>query len=185
VKRKQRWAVFISGRGSNLQALLDLSGEVETVLVVSSRKQAPGLWRARRAGVPTTVLPKTIDWDDLDAQLRRHRVSAIVLAGFMKIVPESFIERWKGLIFNLHPSLLPLYPGMNSIECSYRDRAAMGVSFHHVVPEVDAGEILLQKQVFKRSEALELGLTLEEAEFFIHVTEHRVMREAIGYRAWI
>src|SRR5688500_7867576 len=100
-----RIAIFISGRGSNMQALLDLPANVRCVLVVSSKANAPGLLRARRQGIPTLVLDKKIDYEALHLELLKRKIERIFLAGFMKVVPASFIEKWQGKIVNLHPSL--------------------------------------------------------------------------------
>jgi phosphoribosylglycinamide formyltransferase-1 len=170
---KKRWAVFISGTGSNLGALLEQRGSVDLRLVVSSSSQAHGLLKAKRAGVPTLILSKPIDWQSLLVSLKEFNVNAIFLAGFMKIIPQSFIEDFKGFIVNLHPSLLPAYPGLQSIEKAFQDQKPLGVSVHAVIPEVDAGEILLQR----RTEAHE---DFKNTEFLVHVSEQRLVREVIS-----
>ncbi len=182
---KPRWGILISGRGSNLAALLDLGDEIDVRLVVSSSAQAQGLLRARRAGVSTELAPvaagtKKIDWAALDALLRARGISHIFLAGFMKVLPASFVDRWTGRILNLHPSLLPNYPGLNSIERAHTDRADMGLSVHLVTAEVDSGRVLCRRRCLKADEVR--GYSLDQAEFLVHVDEQRTVKEAI--RRW-
>lgn len=141
-RRSKAWAVLISGRGSNLQALLDLAPEVDIRRVYSSSPKAAGLRRARRSGVPARVLKSPIDWEALDRELRQAGIECLFLAGFMRLVPESFVNVWRGRILNVHPSLLPAYPGLKSFERSWSDGAPVGASVHVVVPELDAGPVL-------------------------------------------
>lgn len=178
-----RWCVLISGRGSNLGALIDAGIDIR--LVLSSDAKAMGLLRARRAGINTGLTPfqtaegarkPKIDWDKLDRALRAHGITQIFLAGFMKIVPASFISKWRGRILNLHPSLLPNYPGLNSIERAFNERSDMGLTVHEVNEDVDAGRIVCQRRSLK-AEELE-GYLLGSAEFRIHVDEQRTIKEA-------
>ena len=192
--RRPVWAVLISGRGSNLGALLELREEIDIRLVVSSNARAPGLLRAKRAGVPTALTPtvpatsagakpgaRKIDWPALRAQLRTAGVTHVFLAGFMKIVPPSFVASFApGHIVNLHPSLLPSYPGLNSIERAHADGAAIGVTVHEVVEEVDAGKVILQRRTLTTTELR--AYSLAQAEFLVHVDEQRLIKEAI--RRW-
>ncbi len=165
---RSNWAVMISGTGSNLSALLDLDPVLSVGLVISDKKNAYGLSRARRRGIPTYHFENN-DWDDLQNQLKRYLIDYIFLAGFMKICPENFLKNWSGRIFNVHPSLLPTYPGLKSIERSFNDKAPMGVTIHEVTPAVDKGLILLQRKIVSTD-------TLESSEFQIHISEHRVVR---------
>lgn len=189
---RRRWAVLISGRGSNLAALLDLRDEIDIRIVMSSEPKAYGLLRARRAGVPTALTPMVevatksgqkklrIDWPQLEAELHRAGVTHIFLAGFMRIVPADFISRWQGRILNLHPSLLPQYPGLDSIARAFNERASIGVTVHEVNEEVDAGEIICQRHSLNAEELK--NYSLASAEFLVHVDEQRVVKEAI--RRW-
>lgn len=182
---RKRWAILISGRGSNLSALLDLGDEMEISLVLSSNSEAPGLFRARRAGVPAEVTPliegtRKIDWPKLDQRLRQAGITHIFLAGFMRVIPSSFVDLWKDRILNLHPSLLPAYPGLNSIERAYSEGADIGVTVHVVTEEVDAGEVILQRRSLKAGDIGEYSLA--SAEFLVHVDEQRAVREAV--RRW-
>lgn len=174
---RRRWAVFISGRGSNLAALLEMRDTIDIALVVSSTGKAHGLLRARRAGVPTLILPKPIRWDEIDPALQARGVSDIFLAGFMRVLPAAFVARWHGRILNLHPSLLPLYPGLDSIRRAYEDDADVGASVHVVTEGVDEGQVILQRDSLKRPRAR--GYSLERSEFTVHVDEQRLIREAV------
>lgn len=181
----KRWAVLISGRGSNLAALLELREEIDIRLVVSSSAQAYGLLRARRTGVPTQLTPfvsgtKKIDWTELNRVLRAHGITHIFLAGFMKIVPESFVAEWRGRIVNLHPSLLPKYPGLKSIERAYEAGDSIGITVHEVNEEVDAGDVICQRRCLNAAEVREYSL--REVEFFVHVDEQRTVKEVA--RRW-
>jgi folate-dependent phosphoribosylglycinamide formyltransferase PurN len=192
--RRSQWAVLISGRGSNLAALLDLQDEIDVRLVLSSNSKAYGLKRAERAGVPCGMVPTTstvhesgrlrkiIHWPALSRLLKEKGITHIFLAGFMKVVPAVFIEEWAGRILNLHPSLLPAYPGLHSIERAIADRADLGVSIHEVVEDVDAGPMLCQRVVMRGEK---IGVAIDKnildsatIEFLVHVCEQKVVKEA-------
>lgn len=172
-----KWAVFVSGNGSNLQALLDAEPKIHIAVVVSNKAEAFGVERARRASVPVVILPATIDWEALSAELEARAIDRIFLAGFMKVIPPGFIHRWADRILNLHPSLLPEYKGLRAIERSYSDRAAMGVTIHWVTADLDAGPILLQREVFAAGAAGHLSL--EEAVSAIHRAENEMVVAAV------
>ena len=153
-----RVAALISGRGSNLQALIDACGQqdfpAEIVLVVSNVPGAAGLERAARAGIAT----RTIDHrafqgrepfeDTLDAALSAARAELVCLAGFMRILTTPFVQRWQGKLINIHPSLLPKYPGLDTHARAIADGEAFaGCTVHYVVPEVDAGPTIVQASV--------------------------------------
>jgi phosphoribosylglycinamide formyltransferase 1 len=174
VLRRDRWAIFISGTGSNLNALLDERTLIDTALVVSSTPQAYGLVRAKRAGVPTLILGRTIDWKALHEELEVQNIDRIFLMGFMKLLPAEFVEKWKGRIFNVHPSLLPEYPGLKSIERAFNEGQPLGVTVHEVIAEMDSGPSVIQRKVGS------LGpITLSVAEFMVHLNEHRLVRESV------
>ncbi|HEX2376138.1 MAG TPA: formyltransferase family protein, partial [Gaiellales bacterium] len=107
-----RVGVLISGEGTNLQALID-AGDIDVACVVSSRPDARGLERAAGAGIPAAA---ATDEDETAAFLDRHDVGLVVLAGYMRILPEAFVARYSGRIVNVHPSLLPAFPGAHAIE---------------------------------------------------------------------
>ncbi|GIK49550.1 MAG: phosphoribosylglycinamide formyltransferase [Hyphomonadaceae bacterium] len=150
---KKRVAVLISGRGSNLQALLDAEQDAyEIVLVISNVPSAAGLERARAAGVEAIALDhkpygknREAFERDLDALLVQRNVELVALAGFMRVLTPFFVNAWKGRLVNIHPSLLPKFPGVNTharaIEAGETEH---GCTVHLVVEEVDSGEILGQ-----------------------------------------
>jgi phosphoribosylglycinamide formyltransferase-1 len=174
-----RWAVFLSGTGSNFQALLELNETCALKLVVTDKANARGVSRAKLAGIPVLILSKPIDWNSVLEELRKLRVQNIFLLGFMRIIPAAFLSEWQrtGTIINLHPSLLPAYPGLHSIEAAFKDgnneSSKIGVTVHHVIAEVDRGDFILQKQCrFRES-------TLPRCEFQVHRLEHRMVRKVI------
>ena len=181
LSKHKKWAFFISGRGSNMVALLDHLSELDVRLIISNRRAADGLGKARRRGIPTLHFSKDKSWEDLSQNLIDIGVNAIFLVGFMKIIPESFIREWSGQILNVHPSLLPSYPGLNSIERAFEENKPMGVTIHEVTEDVDAGKIIIQKQLVTAPQ--NSGLSLNELEFEIHLIEHQLVREAA--KKWI
>jgi len=177
LRKRKNWAVFISGQGSNLRALLSSPELVKTALVVSSKENAAGLLIAKRAGIPSLVLPNPVDWEMLDIELRKARIDRIFLLGFMRLLPKIFVDKWRYKILNLHPSLLPKYEGLKSIERAYNEQNDLGVTVHEVIPEMDAGPIVIQKKVLA-GDALH-RLSFEDCEFKIHVEEQNLIRRAI------
>ena len=172
-----RWAIFISGRGSTAQSLMDLVDLIDIKLVISNRTKAVGLVRARRMGIATWTMNKSTNWLEVDSILKSKKINRIFLLGFMKLLPADFVEKWQNKIFNIHPSLLPMYPGLHAIESSFKDRADMGVTIHRVVAEMDSGPIVLQKKVIAKGKQT----TLEDVEAKIAGTEQRLIRE-MGHR---
>lgn len=179
-----RVGVLISGTGSNLQALLDqVHGRdgIEVVGVASSRADARGLERAAAAGVDAAVFAKAdhADRDARDAALGNwlddHDVDLVVLAGFMEILSGPFIRRFEGRLINVHPSLLPAFPGVRAIEqaLDYGVKIS-GVTVHFVDEGVDTGPVVLQ-------EAFELpyARAVEEVERLAHEVEHRLLPRAV------
>jgi phosphoribosylglycinamide formyltransferase-1 len=149
----KRVAVLISGRGSNMRALVEKASGYEVALVASNKPQAAGLDWARDRGVPTwTWDRKGVDKETFDrtmsTALDDHRIGTVALAGFMRILTPWFIEEWRGRILNIHPSLLPKYRGLDThgraIEAG---DAVAGCSVHVVTEELDAGEVLGQAEV--------------------------------------
>lgn len=177
----KRWAVFLSGRGSNAEALWENLAELDVHLCVSSRKKAYGLCRARRLGIPTLTLEKNADWQKLTRELKARQINQIFLLGFMKIVPADFVDQWKSQIWNLHPSLLPDFPGLEAIEKSYEAGGCMGVTLHEVTPEMDAGPVILQKRICELSKD---EMSLEEAQAKISRTEQQMVRELARRKAF-
>ncbi len=153
---KKRVAVLISGRGSNLQALLDAEQDAyEIVLVVSNVPGAAGLDRAREAGAEAIALdhkPYGKDREgferDLDALLVQHKIEIVALAGFMRVLTPFFVRAWTGRLVNIHPSLLPKFPGMNTHARALEARESEhGCTVHLVVETVDSGEIIGQARM--------------------------------------
>lgn len=148
--------VLISGRGSNLQALIDCQADwpYRIVAVLSDRPQAAGLAIARNAGIPTEVLEARgfADRTAYDAALAeridRHRPGLVALAGFMRILTPALTERWAGRMLNIHPSLLPRHPGLHThrraLECG---DAEHGATVHFVTAELDGGPPVAQVRV--------------------------------------
>ncbi len=154
-----RTAVLISGSGSNLQAILDVRANdphypAEPVLVVSDRPDVAGLARAREAGIATEV----VDWADQPDRpaftkaicdvLDDHRVELVVMAGFMRILSEEAVRRFPNAILNIHPALLPAFPGARAVEeaLAYGVKTT-GVTVHFVDEHVDSGPIIAQEAV--------------------------------------
>jgi phosphoribosylglycinamide formyltransferase-1 len=168
-----RWAIFVSGRGSNLQSVLDIQGtHADVVLVISNRPDAPALLKAKRQGVATLKLENKFSWIDLIETLKERKITHVFLLGFMKLVPASMCDAFKGRIFNLHPSLLPEFPGLQAIEKSFAAGLEMGVSVHHVTPEMDAGAVISQIKVTNQASQF----SLEQAQFLIAKAERRVLQ---------
>lgn len=153
---RRRVAVLISGRGSNLKALLDAEQDAyEIVLVISNVPAAGGLALAQQAGVNTlTIDHKPFGKDreaferEVDAALRAYDIELIALAGFMRVLTPFFVRGWAGRLINIHPSLLPKYPGVNThqraLDAGDREH---GCTVHMVTEEVDAGAILGQARM--------------------------------------
>ncbi|MBY0553490.1 phosphoribosylglycinamide formyltransferase [bacterium] len=168
-------AVFISGGGSTLQALLEMHHQIDVALIVTNKKNALGAVKAKRFGKKVIYFNKEMGFDKLNEILKQNKINFIVLAGFMKIIPEFFLQHWINRIINIHPSMLPLYPGLNSAERSWEDNVNMGVSIHHVIPELDAGKILIQQESLQTPK----DSTLKEAQMFLRRTEQFLLREIV------
>ncbi len=174
----QRWAVFISGRGSNLQAVLDENGRQQISLVLSSSASAYGILRAKRQGIPVEILSAPIDWPSVQKTLQRYRIQKIFLAGFMKIIPADFLQNWQGNIFNIHPSFLPKYPGLKSFEKAFSCGDELGVTVHHVTPGMDEGPRIFQKLAVSK-QAVNSGIDMAKAQMQLSLCEQFLMRKAI------
>lgn len=150
----KRVAVLISGRGSNLQNLIDAQDQsYKIILVISNVEGAGGLEKARARQIPVAEIPhqgKTREAFDaeMDAALRAAGAELVVLAGFMRILSDSFVRGWEGRLINIHPSLLPGYKGTRVHERVIEAREALsGASVHFVVTELDAGPVIAQVTV--------------------------------------
>jgi phosphoribosylglycinamide formyltransferase-1 len=150
----KRVAVLISGRGSNLAALMAAAGPFyRIVLVISNNPEAGGLQKAAAAQIPTLVIAhrgKTREAFDaeIDAALKAAGADIVCLAGFMRILSDGFARAWQGKLINIHPSLLPAYRGTQVHERVIAAKEALsGASVHFVVPELDAGPVIAQASV--------------------------------------
>lgn len=180
----ERVGVLISGRGSNLQSLIDaqaagrLGGEI--ALVFSNVESAPGLDRARRAGIPTAFRDhrgrNREDYDrELEAILRQHGVNLVCLAGFMRLLSPAFVQAFAGRILNVHPSLLPAFPGLEAQRQAFEHGVKVSGATIHIVDEgLDQGPIVLQEAV-----AVEDDDTPESLAARIREAEHRIYPRAV------
>ena len=155
---RRRTAVLISGRGSNLRALIgaarDTAFAAEIVLVISNRPDAAGLDLAREAGIAVVAIDHTRfagkpEFDaELDRTLRRHDIGIVACAGFMRILTADFLSAWEGRIINIHPALLPLYKGLDTHARALADGVRIhGCTVHFVTPRIDSGPIIAQAAV--------------------------------------
>ena len=174
---KKNLAVFVSGFGSNLNIFLKNKECFQSLIVVSSKPKAYALVRAEEHGVESLVLDKIILWDQLQKTLEKKKTDLIFLAGFMKILPPLFVKSWEGRLYNLHPSMLPKYKGLDSIKRAYEAKDSIGVSIHHVTEQVDGGKILDQQVAVTEKEVLEISL--EKAEEKVHEKEHQMVQDWI------
>jgi phosphoribosylglycinamide formyltransferase-1 len=153
-----RTAILISGRGSNMTALIDAAASptfpAEIALVISNRPGAPGLARAASAGLTCETIDHKLFPDRetfetaVDTRLIAAGVQLVCLAGFMRILTPGFIERWAGRLINIHPSLLPSFRGLDTHARAIAEGVKIhGCTVHHVVPDVDAGPIIAQAAV--------------------------------------
>ncbi len=146
--------VLISGRGSNLQALLEANLPVRFACVISNRPAAPGLETAARHGIPCVVLNHR-DHDGREAfdavlaeEIDRHKPDLVILAGFMRVLSDGFVRRYLGRMINIHPALLPAFPGLDTHARAIAAGVRLhGCTVHFVTPEVDSGPIIAQTAV--------------------------------------
>ena len=161
---RKRVAILISGRGSNMAALIeaakDKSFPAEIVLVLSNRPDAGGLDIARAAGIATVVVDhKTYGKDRvsfdraMQAVLEQNRIELLCLAGFMRLLTTPFVRHWEGRMINIHPALLPAFKGLDTHQRALDAGAKLhGATVHFVVPEMDAGPIIMQGAVAVRAD---------------------------------
>jgi phosphoribosylglycinamide formyltransferase 1 len=183
---KRRVAILISGRGSNMAALIKAAAAddypAEIVVVVSNRADAGGLERAKASGVATAVIESKPFGKDragfevaLQAVLDQHRVELICLGGFMRLFTAGFVQRWYGKMLNIHPSLLPSFPGLDPHGQALQAGVKIsGATVHFVIPETDAGPILMQGAVGVSDH--DTAETLSER---ILEVEHRIYPDAL------
>jgi phosphoribosylglycinamide formyltransferase 1 len=183
---KRRVAILISGRGSNMAALIKAASAedfpAEIAVVISNRADAPGLQKAEASGVPTVVIASKPFGKDraafeaaLQAELDRHQVELVCLGGFMRLFTAEFVKRWYGRMLNIHPSLLPSFPGLDPHGQALRAGVKIsGATVHFVTPETDAGPILMQGAV-----AISDHDTVDTLSERILEVEHRIYADAV------
>ncbi len=178
---RSRVAILISGRGSNMAALVEAAKDknfpAEIVLVLSNRPDAAGLNIARAAGIATEVVDHKSHGKDraafdgaMQVVLERHRVELVCLAGFMRLLTIPFVQRWEGRMINIHPALLPAFKGLDTHKRAIESGAKLhGATVHFVVPEMDAGPIIMQGAVGVRPDDTEQTLAAR-----VLAVEHRI-----------
>jgi phosphoribosylglycinamide formyltransferase-1 len=184
---KRRVAILISGRGSNMAALIEATKAAdfpaETVAVISNKADAGGLVIAGESGIPTvTIESKPYGRDRaafeaaLQSALDRNKVDLICLGGFMRLFTADFVQRWYGRMLNIHPSLLPSFPGLDPHGQALRAGVKIsGATVHFVIPETDAGPIVMQGAVAVRDDD-----TADTLAARILAIEHRIYPAALA-----
>jgi phosphoribosylglycinamide formyltransferase-1 len=183
---KRRVAILISGRGSNMAALIEAARikdfPAEIAVVISNRADAGGLEKAKASGVPTVIIESKRFGKDraafevvLQRALDQHRVDLICLGGFMRLFTAEFVQRWYGKMLNIHPSLLPSFPGLDphgqALDAGVK---ISGATVHFVIPETDAGPIVMQGAVAVRDDDTPDALAARILE-----VEHRIYPDAL------
>jgi phosphoribosylglycinamide formyltransferase-1 len=175
--------ILISGRGSNMEAVLDARLPARVAAVVSNNPQARGLAVAGKRGIATAVVDHHAFPDRpafeaaLAAEIERHRPDLIVLAGFTRILTPPFVERYDGRIMNIHPSLLPAFPGLDTHRRALQAGVRIhGCTAHFVMPALDSGPIIVQAAV-----PVEAGDTEERLAARVLAQEHRIYPQAIRW----
>ena len=184
-KRRLRIGVLISGSGTNLQAIIDASAngtlDADVAVVISDKDSAHGLVRARNAGIPDVYLCRS-SFDDITGYNRElarvlleHEVGLVVMAGYMRLLGRRVLEAFPGRVMNLHPALLPSFPGANGIGDAFAYGAKVtGVTVHFANESFDQGPIIAQEPV-----VIEESDDVETLSARIHEVEHRIYPRAI------
>lgn len=180
-----RVVILISGRGSNMRALLEAGLPVSFAAVISNRADAAGLDTARAHGVATAVVnhrdyPDRVAFDHaLAAEIDRHAPDLLVLAGFMRVLTDAFVNRYRGRMINIHPALLPAFPGLHTHERALAAGVKVhGCTVHFVTPEVDVGPIIVQAAVPVLADD-----TPDRLAARVLAQEHRVFPQAVRWFA--
>jgi phosphoribosylglycinamide formyltransferase-1 len=183
---KKRVAVLISGRGSNMTALIEAAKAqdypAEIVVVVSNRRDALGLVRAREAGIATALVDHTAFGKDreaferaLDDALHAHRIEIVCLAGFLRLLTPWFVDRWSGRMINIHPALLPRFKGLDTHRRALEAGAEEhGATVHFVSVGMDEGPVILQRAVPVLGSDTEASLAARVLE-----VEHQIYPQAL------
>lgn len=179
-------AVFVSGNGTNLQALIaaeerDELSSGKIVLVVCDKPEAEAIKRAEKAGIKTFVhdgskVSSREEYDkEVIEELKKENIELIVLAGFMRIISDLLIEEYYGRIINIHPALLPSFKGVHGVKDAFDYGVKVtGVTVHFVTKELDAGPVILQSQVL-----IEDDDSVDTLEEKIHAEEHKIYPLAV------
>jgi phosphoribosylglycinamide formyltransferase-1 len=179
----KRIVILISGRGSNMQALLEANLPCQIAAVISNRADAKGLETAGKHGIPTAVISHK-DYADrtafdaaLAATIDRYAPDLVVLAGFMRILTTGFVERYRGKLINIHPSLLPAYPGIDTHQRAIQDGIKIhGCTVHFVTPDLDHGPIIIQAAVAVLHDDTPQSLSAR-----VLIEEHRIYPQAVRW----
>ena len=181
IMNRKRVAVLISGRGSNMAALIEAAKNpafpAEIALVASNRPDAGGLATARDAGIDTQAIDHTRFGKDrpafesaLQDTLKAHRIELVCLAGFMRLLSPGFVDLWQNRMLNIHPALLPAFKGLDTHKRALDAGAKVhGATVHFVVPEMDAGPIIMQGAVKVHADDSESDLAAR-----VLAVEHRI-----------
>jgi len=180
-----RVVILLSGRGSNFQAIVEAQLPIDIVAVVSNRPQAAGLDYARARGFQTIALDHT-DHPDREAfdtlladEIERHQPDLVVLAGYMRILSAAFIARFEGRLLNIHPSLLPMLPGLKTHERALAEGIKVhGCTVHFVTAQLDHGPIVIQAAVPVRTDDTPATLAAR-----VLAQEHRIYPQAVRWFA--
>lgn len=187
---RKRVAVLISGRGSNMAALIEAAKAkdypAEIALVISNVPDAGGLNIARTAGIVSEVIDHTAYGKDraaferaLQTVLEKHRIEIVCLAGFMRLLTPGLVGQWQDRMLNIHPALLPAFKGLDTHKRALEAGAPMhGATVHFVVPEMDSGPIIMQGAVAVRADDTEETLAARVIE-----VEHRIYPQALKFVA--
>jgi len=183
---RQRVAILISGRGSNMAALIDAAAAMdfpaEIAVVISNTPDAAGLAKASASNIPTVVVDSKPFGKDraafeaaLQTELDKHRIDIVCLAGFMRLLTADFVLRWTDRMLNIHPSLLPSFRGLDPHGQALRAGVKIsGATVHYVTPETDAGPIIVQGAVAVRDDDTTETLAARVLEI-----EHRIYPDAL------
>ena len=175
--------ILISGRGTNMEAIVDHIREekapVQVCFVASDKASAAGLEIAKSKGIATAVLPYKLGRAAGEVEIERlwqeHGIDMLVLAGFMRLITGDFVSRHEGRILNIHPAMLPKFPGVHGIEDFWKSgEDSSGVTVHVVDAEMDHGPILMQREVVREADD-----TIETFETKIHAVEHQLYWQAL------
>ena len=178
-----RIGILISGRGSNMEAIVDHirseNAPVEVCFVASDRAKAAGLEIARGKGIPVFAVSYKQGRAAAEAEIEKlwqeHRIDVLVLAGYMRLITGDFVSRHEGRILNIHPAMLPKFPGAHGIEDFWKSgEKSSGVTVHIVDAEMDHGPILMQQEVVREADD-----TIETFEAKIHAVEHQIYWQAM------